>query len=89
MSRQRLPAHWAEAAVSRGPRGGARAGLSSTCAQQDIDMYIAHMRQHEYPKFMSFQMSQGVPRDQAHGMYSQWESMRVDQRIRDMNMVPT
>ena len=68
---------------------GVHVGLSNACAQHDMNMYIAHMRQHEYPKFMSFQMSQGVPRDQAHGMYSQWESMRVDQRIRDMNMVPT
>ena len=68
---------------------GAHVGLSNACAQHDMDMYIAHMRQHEYPQFMSLHMSQGVPRDQAHSMYSQWESMRVEQRIRDMNTVPT
>ena len=51
-------------------------------------MYIAHMREHEYPNFMSYHMRQGMPQQQAHGAYMEYESMRVRQRVHDMNTVP-
>ena len=51
-------------------------------------MYMAHMRQHEYPMFMSYHMGQGMPREQAHSAYMEYEGMRVRQRMHDMNTVP-
>ena len=64
------------------PGGHAYAATQHT----DIDMYIAHMREHEYPNFMSFHMRQGMPQQQAHNAYTEYESMRVRTRIHNMNM---
>ena len=69
-----------------GPPGGS----AYACSPQhtDINIHIAHMREHEYPSFMSYHMSQGVPHPQAQSMYNDYERMRVNQRVHDMNTVP-
>ena len=45
-------------------------------------MYIAHMRHHEYPAFMSFHMQQGMSHEEAHARWAAYESMRVSEIVR-------
>ena len=63
------------------PRGPAYA-----CSLQhtDIQMYTAHLRQHEYPQCMDFHMRQGMSHAEAHARWESYEHMRVAQRISDM-----
>ena len=55
--------------------------MHANAPHTDIQLYIAHMREHEYPSFMRYHMSQGIPQHQAHSMYTEYESMRVAQRM--------
>ena len=58
-----------------GPLGGS----TYDCSPQhtDINMYIARMRQHEYPQFMDFHMRQGMSHEEAHARWVSYEHMRV------------
>ena len=48
----------------------------------DINMYIAHMREHEYPQYMSFHMQQGMPPEVAHAAWGSYEHMKVESMMR-------
>ena len=48
----------------------------------DIDMYIAHMREHEYPAFMSFHTQQGMSCEEAHARWVPYEHMKVESMVR-------
>ena len=38
---------------------------------------IAAMREREYPAFMDFHMRQGLPQQQAHDMWGEYEQRRL------------
>ena len=65
---------------------GLPGGSAYACPPQhtDIQMYTAHLRQHEYPQYMDFHMRQGMSHAEAHARWESYEHMRVTQRIRDM-----
>ena len=73
------PCMWPPHNVQGSP--GAYAPLHANAPHTDIQLYIAHMREHEYPSYMRYYMSQGIPQQQAHSMYTEYESMRVAQRM--------
>ena len=60
-----------------GMQGSPGAHAYANAPLTDIQTFIAHIRQHEYPSFMSFHALQGIPQQQAHAMYMEYEHMRV------------
>ena len=44
----------------------------------DTNMYIARMRESEYPQFMSFHMQQGMPHGEACARWAAYEHMKVE-----------
>ena len=72
------------AASSMGPRTAAptqgSSGPPPHCAaahQLHPEQMIAHMRTHEYPQFMSHHAQQGMPPQEAHARYLQYEQYRM------------
>ena len=81
-----LPPNTLEPPKWDGVRGSPGGHAYAATQHTDIDMYIAHMREHEYPNFISFHTRQGMPPQQAHSAYTEYENMKVRTRIHNMNM---
>ena len=65
-----------------GTPGSPGAHAYAHAQHMDIDMYIAHMREHEYPQYMGFHMQQGMPREVAHAAWVSYEHMKVESMMR-------
>ena len=65
-----------------GTPGSPGAHASAHAQHMDINMYIARMREHEYPQYMGFHMQQGMPREAAHAAWVSYERMKVEGMMR-------
>ena len=77
-----LPPGAPETPLRDGTQGSPGAHASAQAQHMDINMYIAHMREHEYPQYMSFHMLQGMPREVAHAAWVSYEHMKVESMMR-------
>ena len=83
-----VPPYMSVTPLQNGMQGSPGAEAFADPLHTDTQQYIAYLREHEYPSFIHFHMSQGMSQQQAHSTYSGYESMKVSQRMQYVSGAP-